>query len=103
MRTSSAPQATAAPDAAFDEVLKGAPGMIRDLFRALREDVAAGRAKVQWVDKGLSVPKRLIGSYGVASDTLVEHLRKRSLLLSNTQAEVTLAPRAGQLILDRPA
>jgi conjugal transfer pilus assembly protein TraI len=91
----------AADNVAFDEVLKGAPNMILELFRALREDVATGNASVQWTDKGLAVQKRLIGSYGVASDTLVEHLRKRSLLLANGQGEITLAPRAGQLILGR--
>jgi conjugal transfer pilus assembly protein TraI len=77
--------------------------MIRELFKALREDVAAGAAKVSWNDKGLAIPKRLIGSYGVASDTLVEHLRKRSLLVGNDQGEITLGPRAGQLIMDKPA
>ncbi|CAG4926231.1 TraI domain-containing protein [Paraburkholderia gardini] len=98
-----AASSAAADRAAFDEVLKGAPNMILELFRALREDVAAGKASVQWTDAGLAVQKRLIGSYGVASDTLVEHLRKRSLLLTNGQGEITLAPRAGQLILGRPS
>ena len=87
----------------FDEVLKGTPNMIRELFRALREDVASGAAKVAWNEKGLVIPKRLIGSYGVASDTLVEHLRKRSLLVGNEGSEITLGPRAGQLILGRPS
>ncbi|MFC0402959.1 TraI domain-containing protein [Paraburkholderia rhizosphaerae] len=98
-----APQTGVSPDTstAFDDVLKGAPNMILDLFRALREDVAGGKAKVQWTDKGLVIQKRLIGNYGIASDTLVDHLRKRSLLLSNGQGEITLAPRAGDLILPR--
>ncbi|TDN59028.1 TraI domain-containing protein [Paraburkholderia sp. BL10I2N1] len=103
MRVAERSQAAPVADASFDEVLKGAPNMIRDLFRALREDVASGRAKVQWSDTGLAIQKRLIGSYGVASDTLVEHLRRRSLLLANGPTEITLAPRAGQLIVDRPA
>jgi conjugal transfer pilus assembly protein TraI len=90
--------------ALFDEVLKGTPNMIRELFHALREDVAAGSAKgVAWNEKGLVIPKRLIGSYGVTSDTLVEHLRKRSLVVGNEQGEITLGQRAGQLILDKPA
>jgi conjugal transfer pilus assembly protein TraI len=97
--TSAAPRAL--DDSAFDEVLKGAPKMILELFRALREDVAAGKAKVTWNEKGLAIGKRLIGNYGIASDTLLEHLRKRSLLLANGQAEITLAPRAGELILER--
>ncbi|HDR8919699.1 TPA: TraI domain-containing protein [Burkholderia vietnamiensis] len=86
---------------AFEEVLKGAPRMIVELFRALRQDVQAGKAKVQWSNMGLVLPKRLVGSYGVASDTLIEHLRKRSLLLGNEPTEITIAPRAGELILER--
>jgi conjugal transfer pilus assembly protein TraI len=75
--------------------------MIRDLFRALREDVASGKATVEWNDKGLVLTKRLIGNYGVTSETLVEHLRKRSLLVGNQRADITLVPRAGELILPR--
>jgi conjugal transfer pilus assembly protein TraI len=106
MRAPAAPvgnAASAETHPLFEEVLKGTPNMIRELFKALREDVAAGTAKVAWNDKGLVVPKRLIGSYGVASDTLVEHLRKRSLLVGNEGTEITLGPRAGQLILGQPS
>lgn len=84
-----------------DDVLDGAPNMIRDLFRALHEDVLAGKAKVVWSDIGLVIQKRLIGNYGVTSETLVDHLRKRGLLLGNAQGEITLAPRAGELIVAR--
>lgn len=86
---------------AFDNVLDGAPNIIRELFRALREDVARGKAKVAWSEQGLVLTKRLIGSYGVTSETLVEHLRRRNLLLTNENGEITLAPRAGELILER--
>jgi conjugal transfer pilus assembly protein TraI len=106
MRASAAPSDKAAKAervALFDEVLQGTPNMIKDLFRALRQDVAAGTAKVSWTERGLVIPKRLLGSYGVASDTLVEHLRKRSLLVGNEQGEITLGQRAGQLIMDKPA
>jgi len=82
-------------------VLKGAPRMIVDFFRALGQDVQAGKAKVRWCELGLVLPKRLIGSYGIASDTLIEHMRRRSLLLANEPMEVTLAPRAGELIQAR--
>ncbi|RKT99767.1 type VI secretion protein [Burkholderia sp. Nafp2/4-1b] len=85
----------------FDAVLKGAPRMIVDFFRALGQDVQAGKAKVRWSELGLVLPKRLIGSYGIASDTLIEHMRRRSLLLANEPMEVTLAPRAGELIQER--
>ncbi|BFG80885.1 hypothetical protein PTKU46_89190 [Paraburkholderia terrae] len=94
---------SAAPPPTFDEVLKGVPGLVRELFQALREDVAAGKASVQWNDKGLVLPKRLVGGYGVSSSTLVEHMRKRSLMVADEATQITLTPRAGQLILDRPA
>ncbi|MGU3778921.1 TraI domain-containing protein [Burkholderia metallica] len=87
----------------FDEVLKGAPRMISDFFAALQQDVAGGKAKVRWAEKGLVVSKRTIGGYGVASDTLIEHMRRRNLLLANDSTEVTLAPRIGELIQERGA
>ncbi|WP_186138456.1 TraI domain-containing protein [Burkholderia gladioli] len=90
-------------EARFEEILKGAPRMISDFFSALQQDVAAGKAKVRWAEKGLVVSKRTIGSYGVTSDTLIEHMRRRSLLLANDTAEVTLAPRIGELIQERKA
>ncbi|SPU96291.1 type IV secretory pathway conjugative relaxase [Burkholderia gladioli] len=77
--------------------------MISDFFSALQQDVAGGKAKVRWAEKGLVVSKRTIGSYGVTSDTLIEHMRRRSLLLANDTAEVTLAPRIGELIQEREA
>ncbi|WP_322788534.1 TraI domain-containing protein [Paraburkholderia oxyphila] len=100
MRPAGRPARASVPPA-FDQVLEGQPNMIREFFRALAEDVAAGKARVNWTDKGLAVPKRLVGSYGVASDTLVEHLRRRGLLVANVQAEIVLAPRAGELIVER--
>ncbi|CAD6556614.1 hypothetical protein LMG28727_06152 [Paraburkholderia kirstenboschensis] len=106
MRSPSQPTADrreSAPPAAFDEVLKGVPNLVRELFQALREDVAAGKASVQWSDQGLVLPKRLVGGYGVSSSTLVEHMRKRSLMVADEAGQITLTPRAGQLILDRPA
>ncbi|WP_175958076.1 TraI domain-containing protein [Burkholderia sp. BCC0405] len=87
----------------FDEILKGTPRMISEFFAALQQDVAGGKAKVRWTDKGLAVSKRTIGGYGVASDTLIEHLRRRNLLLANEPTEVTLAPRIGELIQERGA
>ncbi|MCA8022723.1 TraI domain-containing protein [Burkholderia metallica] len=97
-----AASATSAEDR-FDEILKGAPRMISDFFAALQQDVAGGKAKVRWSEKGLVVSKRTIGGYGVASDTLIEHMRRRNLLLANDPTEVTLAPRIGELIQERGA
>ncbi|TDA48745.1 TraI domain-containing protein [Burkholderia pyrrocinia] len=87
----------------FDEVLKGSPRLIVEFFSALQLDVASAKAKVRWTDQGLVLSKRIIGSYGVASDTLIEHMRRRSLLLANEPTEVTLAPRIGELIQVRGA
>ncbi|KVV21637.1 type VI secretion protein [Burkholderia multivorans] len=97
------PAATAPNGNPFDEVLKGAPRMIVDFFSALQQDVATAKAKVRWTDQGLVLSKRTIGSYGVASDTLIEHMRRRNLLLANEPSEVTLAPRIGELIQERGA
>lgn len=97
------PAAAAPSGNHFDEVLKGAPRMIVDFFSALQQDVAAAKAKVRWTDQGLVLSKRTIGSYGVASDTLIEHMHRRSLLLANEPSEVTLAPRIGELIQERGA
>jgi len=102
-RAAAANEKAAAPTG-FDDVLKGMPNSVREFFTALREDVASGAAKgVEWNEKGLVVAKRLIGSYGLASSTLVEHMRKRSLMVADASTDITLAPRAGQLILERPA
>ncbi|MFM0334451.1 hypothetical protein [Paraburkholderia strydomiana] len=89
------------PDSDRATIVKG--NSVRELFVALREDVIAGSAKVEWNDKGLVIGKRLIGSYGLASSTLVEHMRKRSLMVADGATDITLAPRAGQLILERSA
>jgi conjugal transfer pilus assembly protein TraI len=93
MKAPAQPSATrpeSSPPAAFDEVLKGVPNLVRELFQALRDD------------NGLVLPKRLVGGYGVSSSTLVEHMRKRSLMVADEATQITLTPRAGQLILDRP-
>ncbi|VWC42244.1 hypothetical protein BLA23254_07064 [Burkholderia lata] len=97
------PAAAAPAGDRFEEILKGTPRMISEFFAALQQDVAGGKAKVRWTEKGLAVSKRTIGGYGVASDTLIEHLRRRNLLLANEPTEVTLAPRIGELIQERGA
>ncbi len=85
------------------DVLGPGAAMMREFFRALADDVAAGKAKVAWEDKGLTVQKRLIGAYGMTSETLVEQLRKRSLLLRVQGTEICMVERAGRLIMERPA
>ena len=77
--------------------------MMREFFRALADDVAAGKAKVTWEEKGLTIQKRLIGAYGMTSDTLVEQLRKRSLLMRAAGNDICIVEHAGRLIMERPA
>jgi len=48
------------------------------------------------------VQKRLIGAYGMTSDTLVEQLRKRTLLLRASGNDICIVERAGLLIMERP-
>jgi conjugal transfer pilus assembly protein TraI len=76
--------------------------MILEFFRALAQDVADGKANVQWDDKGLILQKRLVGAYGVTSNTLIEEMRKRSLLLRAAGNEICILERAGRLIMERP-
>jgi conjugal transfer pilus assembly protein TraI len=90
-------------DQDLNDVLGPGAAMMREFFRALADDVAAGKAKVTWEEKGLTVQKRLIGAYGMTSDTLVEQLRKRSLLLRVQGTEICMVERAGRLIMERPA
>ncbi|MCC8397311.1 TraI domain-containing protein [Paraburkholderia sp. MMS20-SJTR3] len=90
-------------DEELTEVLGPGSAMMREFFRALAGDVAAGKAKVTWEEKGLAVQKRLIGGYGITSDTLVEQLRKRSLLLRAAGNDICIVERAGRLIMERPA
>jgi conjugal transfer pilus assembly protein TraI len=77
--------------------------MILEFFRALAQDVADGKASVQWEDKGLVLQKRLIGAYGVTSNTLIEEMRKRGLLLRAAGNEICIVEKAGCLIQERPA
>jgi conjugal transfer pilus assembly protein TraI len=57
---------------------------------------------VNWGEKGLVLQKRILGSYGIASETLVDNLRKLNLLASSQGAEIVLVERIGSLILARP-
>jgi conjugal transfer pilus assembly protein TraI len=94
---------TSISDQELNDVLGPGAAMMREFFRALADDVAAGKAKVTWEEKGLTVQKRLIGAYGMTSETLVEQLRKRSLLLRVQGTEICMVERAGRLIMERPA
>lgn len=82
--------------------LLGGSRMMSEFFRALAQDVTAGKVKVVWAEKGLVLPKKMAGSYGIASDTLIENLRKLSLLYAVQGTDLVLHERIGALILPRP-
>jgi conjugal transfer pilus assembly protein TraI len=90
-------------DKELDELFGSGSVMMREFFRALADDVATGKAKVAWEEKGLTVQKRLIGAYGMTSDALVEQLRKRSLLMRAHANDICIVERAGRIIMERPA
>ncbi|WP_455288974.1 hypothetical protein [Cupriavidus necator] len=82
--------------------LLGGSRMMSEFFRALAQDVTAGKVKVAWAEKGLVLPKKMIGHYGIASDTLIDNLRKLSLLYGVQGQDLVLAERIGTLIMPRP-
>jgi conjugal transfer pilus assembly protein TraI len=88
-------------DEQLNEILGPGAAMMKEFFKALAGDVASGKAKVVWEEKGLAVQKRLVGAYGMTSDRLVEQLKKRSLLLRAHGTDICIVERAGRLILER--
>jgi len=82
--------------------LLGGSRMMSEFFRALAQDVIAGKVKVVWAEKGLVLPKKTVGNYGIVSDTLIENLRKLSLLYALQGTDLILHERIGMLILPRP-
>jgi conjugal transfer pilus assembly protein TraI len=86
----------------FAQILSSASTLMREFFRALMQDVESGKVAVNWGEKGLVLQKRILGSYGIASETLVDNLRKLNLLASSQGAEIVLVERIGSLILARP-
>lgn len=87
----------------FAEVLGGTSNLMRDFFRAVSQDVAAGKAKVSWVEDKLAISKRMLGNYGMASESLVENLRKFGLLYKVVGQEILLVDKVAALIAERPA
>lgn len=87
----------------FAEALAGTSNLMRDFFRALSQDVQAGKAKVSWVDNKLAISKRMIGNYGMASESLVENLRKFGLLYKVVGQDILLVDKVAALIAERPA
>ncbi|KND57718.1 Conjugative transfer protein TraI [Candidatus Burkholderia verschuerenii] len=100
-RRNATPQSGPSDDE-LNEVLGPGAAMIKEFFKAIAGDVAAGKAKVVWEEKVWAVQKRLIGAYGITSETLVEQLRKRSLLLRAHGNDICIVERAGRLISEPP-
>lgn len=93
------PDQTADP---FKEALAGASNLMREFFRALAQDVATGKVKVSWVDNKLAVSKRMLGNYGIASETLIDNLRKFQLLYKSVGQDILLVDKVANLIASRP-
>lgn len=87
----------AAADDPF-KALAGTSNLMREFFKALAQDVATGKAKVSRVDGKVAISKRMLGNYGLASDTLVEHLRKGKHLYKADGQNILLVDEVGCLI-----
>ncbi|WP_059414587.1 TraI domain-containing protein [Cupriavidus basilensis] len=87
----------------FSAVLTTPSNLMRDFFRALSQDVTAGKVKVAWVDNRLAIPKRVLSNYGIASETLLDNLRKQQLLFKQVGQDILLVDKVGSLIAPRPA
>ncbi|WP_427308509.1 TraI domain-containing protein [Cupriavidus sp. H39] len=86
----------------FKEALAGASNLMREFFRALAQDVAAGKVKVSWVDDRLAISKRMLSNYGIASETLIGNLRKFQLLYKIVGQDILLVDKVANLIATRP-
>ncbi len=75
---------------------------MREFFRALAQDVAAGKVKAKWVDNRLAISKRMLGNYGIASETLIDNLRKFQLLYKIVGQDILLVDKVANLIATRP-
>ncbi|MBU66997.1 MAG: type VI secretion protein [Cupriavidus sp.] len=85
------------------KALAGTSNLMREFFKALAQDVAAGKAKVTRVDGKVAISKRSLGNYGLASDTLVEHLRKGKHLYKVDGQSILLMEEVGRLIAPETA
>ncbi|WP_454754760.1 TraI domain-containing protein [Cupriavidus necator] len=93
------PEQTSDP---FKDALAGASTLMREFFRALAQDVAAGKVKAKWVDNRLAIGKRMLGNYGIASETLIDNLRKFQLLYKIVGQDILLVDKVANLIATRP-
>ncbi|WP_066733055.1 TraI domain-containing protein [Cupriavidus sp. D384] len=80
------------------KAVAGSSNLMREFFKALAQDVAAGKTKVTRIDGKVAISKRMLGNYGLASDTLVEHLRKGKHLYRADGQSILLVDEVGNLI-----
>jgi conjugal transfer pilus assembly protein TraI len=84
------------------KALAGSSNLMREFFKALAQDVASGKAKVARIDGKVSISKRSLGNFGLASDTLVEHLRRQAPIQVDGQ-NILLVDEVGRLIAPETA
>ena len=80
------------------KALSGTSNLMREFFKALAQDVAAGKAKVTRVDGKVAISKHILSNYGIASDTLIENLRKFKHLYKTSGQDILLVDEVGDLI-----
>ena len=85
------------------KALAGTSNLMREFFKALAQDVASGKAKIARIDGKVSISKRSLGNYGLASDTLIEHLRKGKHLYKVDGQNILLVDEVGRLIAPETA
>ncbi|MFC4524779.1 TraI domain-containing protein [Cupriavidus pinatubonensis] len=86
----------------FKDVLVGVSNLMREFFRALAQDVAAGKVKVSWIENKLAISKRMLGNYGIASETLIDNLRKFQLIHKIVGQDILLTDKVANLIASPP-
>ncbi|MGH7461725.1 MAG: TraI domain-containing protein, partial [Longimicrobiales bacterium] len=81
------------------KAIAGTSNLMREFFKALSQDAAAGKTKVTRVEGKVAISKRSLGNYGIASETLIENLRKFKHLYKIVGQDILLVNEVGDLIL----
>ncbi|MFS8979196.1 TraI domain-containing protein [Cupriavidus necator] len=81
------------------KAIAGTSNLMREFFKALSQDAAAGKTKVTRVEGKVAISKRSLGNYGIASETLIENLRKFKHLYKIVGQDILLVNEVGNLIL----
>ncbi|WP_455289569.1 TraI domain-containing protein [Cupriavidus necator] len=85
------------------KAIAGTSNLMREFFKALSQDAAAGKTKVTRVEGKVAISKRSLGNYGIASETLIENLRKFKHLYKIVGQDILLVNEIGNLILPASA